>query len=259
MNSNTNNANDYYVVAVVSQHTSTISYNVAQISQELNSHIYAWANGYRYELRLSGSVAKGTCIVGATDIDFFISLDPSVSTYNTLEQVYITLRNRFNGAGYTVREQNVSIGISHAGYKIDIVPGVKHHPLGLDHSIWKRKAQTWTKTNIDDHVQYVVESGRVFDIKAIKIWRELRGLDFPSFYLELSVIEALKGKFLLGNPSDKFVKVMNYLANEFVDKVITDPSNQTNFVSDELTNDEKDKIKHAAIITLNGNWKQAIW
>jgi hypothetical protein len=253
------NENDNYIFGVVSRHTPVISYNAKQIMEDLNLHIFPWSNGHKYELKLAGSIAKGTCITGTTDIDLFISLDPSVSTCNTLENVYLTLRNRFNGAGYAVREQNVSLGINHTGLKIDIVAGVKHHPLGLDHSIWKRKAQTWTKTNIDDHIKYVIGSGRVFDIKAIKIWRKLQKLDFPSFYLELSVIEALRGKSLLGNPSGNFVGVMEYLSDEFVDRTILDPSNQSNEISDELTQAEKGIIKNAAATTLIGNWNQALW
>ena len=69
----------------------------------------------------------------------FISLDPLVGTCNTLENVYNTLRNRFNIAGYTAREQNVSIGINYTGLKIDVVAGVKHHVLGLDHSYLEKK------------------------------------------------------------------------------------------------------------------------
>ncbi len=259
MDLNTKIANNNYVIGVVSAHTPNISYDVERIKNELNSHIYSWSNGHKYEIKLSGSVAKGTCISGTTDIDFFISLDPSVSTCNTLEDVYLTLRNRFNGAGYVAREQNVSLGINHSGFEIDLVPGVRHNLLGLDHSLWKRKAKTWTKTNIDEHINYIVRSGKVFDIKAVKIWRKLKELEFPSFYLELSVIEALKGKSLLGDPSGNFISVMNYLANEFVDKIIVDPSNQANYVSEELTNMEKIKIKDTATATLNGNWSQAIW
>lgn len=253
------NENDSYIIDVVSRHTPAISYDAKLIMQELNSHVFPWANGHKYELKLAGSIAKGTCVSGATDIDIFISLDPSVSTCNTLENVYLTLRNRFNGAGYQVREQNVSIGINHSGLKVDLVAGAKHHPLGLDHSIWKRKAQTWTKTNIDNHIKYVIRSGRVFDIKAVKIWREIQKLDFPSFYLELSVIEALKGKSLLGDPSGNFISVMKYLSDEFVDSTILDPSNESNEVSDELTENEKAIIKNAAAATLLGNWNQALW
>ena len=251
---------DNYIRQIVTQHTPSVTYIAQEKISEIKPHIHAWANGHGYILKLSGSLAKGTGITGTTDIDVFISLDPSVSTCNTLENVYNTLRNRFNMAGYDPREQNVSVGINHTGLKMDIVAGVKHHIFGQDHSIWKRKSQTRTKTNIDQHINYVKGSGRTFDIKAIKIWRKLRGLDFPSFYLELSVIEALKGRTLLGvSPSDNFVKVMNYLAEDFVDKIIIDPANQNNEVSEELSEDEKQIIRDAAITTLQGSWNQAIW
>jgi hypothetical protein len=256
--------NDLYITTVVSAHTPISLQNVAQIAQELNAHIFAWANGHNYELKLSGSLAKGTGITGTTDVDFFISLNPSVGRCNTLKRVYETLRNRFNGAGYAAREQNVSIGINHLGYKIDLVAGVKQTPNGFDHSIWKRKKQTYTKTNIDQHISHVAGSGRVFDIKAIKIWRKLWGLDFPSFYLELSVIEALRGKSLSGSPSNNFIDVMNYLSGDFISRTIFDPSNQGNEVSEELTQAEKDIIKNKAsialaLVTLNKNLNQVIW
>ncbi len=249
-----------YIRSVVSRHTPLIPDDVVARLQSLSPHIHEWANGHEYELKLAGSLAKGTGITGTTDADLFISLHPSVLSSNTLEIVYTTLRNRFSGAGFVTREQNVSLGLDHSGLKIDVVPGVKHHPQGLDHSIWRRKAQTWTKTNIDKHITYVSTSGRVFDIKAVKIWRKLKGLDFPSFYLELSVIEALRGKLLLSNdPGANFVHVMNYFVDGFVDKVISDPSNQANLVSDELTQKEKELIRDAAAITLRGQWNEAIW
>jgi predicted nucleotidyltransferase len=252
--------NDQYIRQIVTKHAPNIAYVAQEKINELKPHIHAWANGHGYALKISGSLAKGTGISETTDIDIFISLNPSVSTTNTLEEVYNTLRNKFNGAGYSVREQNVSIGIDHTGLKIDLVAGVKHHILGLDHSIWKRKTKTWTKTNIDTHINLVKNSGRVFDIKVIKIWRKLHKLDFPSFYLELSVIEALKGTgLLLSSPEKNFIKVMNYLVNDFENKTISDPSNQSNEVSDQLTIAEKQKIKEAAKATLSGSWNQAIW
>lgn len=254
------NDNDQFIRQVVAKHTPDIKYIVQDKINELKPHIHEWANGHAYCLKLSGSLAKGTGITDTTDIDLFISLDPSVGACNTLENVYNTLRNKFNATGYAVREQNVSIGVNYTGLKIDVVAGVKHHILGFDHSVWKRKAKTHTKTNIDAHINLVKNSGRVFDIKVIKIWRKLHGLDFPSFYLELTVIEALKGTGLLGSsPSSNFVKVMNYLVNDFENKVIKDPSNQNNEVSDELTIAEKQKIKNLAKATLAGNWNEAIW
>src|SRR5579872_6221824 len=104
---------DQYIKSIVTAHTPFITYDTQVKINELNQHIFAWANGHRYEIKLAGSIAKGTAITGTSDIDIFISLNPSVSTCNTLENVYNTLRNRFNGAGYTAREQNVSVGIDH--------------------------------------------------------------------------------------------------------------------------------------------------
>jgi hypothetical protein len=253
-----NSDSDKYIMDIVNKHTPVVS-DVAQKIQGLLPHVYAWANGHKYEVKLSGSLAKGTGITGTTDVDLFISLDPSVSSCNTLENVYTTLRNRLSGVGYTTREQNVSLGINHCGLKMDIVPGVKHHALGFDHSLWKRKAQTWTKTNIDEHISHISTSGRTADIRAIKIWRKLRNMDFPSFFLELSVIEALRGNSLTSNPSGNFKKVMDYLSTDFITRTIKDPSNSANNISDDLTQQEKLVIKTTATQTLQGTWEEAIW
>jgi hypothetical protein len=235
-------------------------YDINQKMKELEVHISPWANGWRYQIKPHGSNAKGTAIMGSSDMDFFISLEPRVSDYNTYQQVYETLRNRFRGAGYSPREQDVSIGINHGGLKVDLVAGVQQGMLSSDHHIRKRKAQTWTKTNIDEQIKYVAGSGRVFDISLVKIWRNLRGLDFPSFYLELSVINALKPTgLLMGSPSKNFIAIMNYLSGDFLTATIKDPGNESNEVSDDLTIVEKQAIRDAAIATLKSNWEQAVW
>jgi hypothetical protein len=228
--------------------------------QELNTHILPWANNWKYQLKPHGSNAKGTAITGSSDIDFFISLEPGVKDFNTYQQVYETLRNRFKGAGYSPREQNIAIGIIHGGLNIDLVAGIQQGFLSSDHHIRKRKAQTWTKTNIDEQIKYVVGSGRVFDIKLVKIWRKLHNLDFPSFYLELSVIEALKNTGLLGvSPTQNFITIMSYLCDGFESTTVKDPGNESNQVSDDLTVTEKEAIRNAAIVTLNGSWEKAVW
>jgi hypothetical protein len=248
---------DEYVQKVVEAHAPRAALNPWTTINELYPHIHTWANGHEFKLKIAGSIAKGTAISGTSDIDLFISLNPSVGEYNTHEQVYSTLRDRFTIAGYSVREQNVSLGIDHGHIKLDIVAGVRHNENELDHSIWKRKKRTWTKTNIDEHIAHIHRSGRVLDIKAIKIWRKLQNLDFPSFYLELSVIEALKGRGF-DSPASNFADTMRYLANDFVGKTLTDPANTANEVSEELTDSEKQAIRKAATVTLERDWPQAL-
>lgn len=249
---------DNYLRNVVTRHTPIAITNIQQKIQGLLPHINLWANGYEYELKLSGSYAKGTAIHGTTDIDIFISLHPSVSEYNTLNFVYTTLRNKINGANILAREQNVSLGLEYNGIKIDLIPGVRHHPIGNDHSIWKRKVKTWTKTNIDTHISHIVSSERAFDIKVIKIWKKLHNVEFPSFYLELSVLEALKHR-PKNNPTDNFLAVMNYLQNDFVSARIVDPSNTNNIISEELTTTEKNTVQNIANLTLQSTWDRVFY
>jgi len=227
-----------YLRDVTQKHTPTVNFDINKAVEGVTHHIHAWANGHSYDLQLSGSFAKDTAITGSTDIDVFISLDPSVSECNTLENVYTTLSTRMKNSGFTLREQNVSLGINHGVLKIDLVPGVRHSHLGNDHSLWKRKEQTWTKTNVVEHINHVTRSGRTFDIRMLKIWRKLRNLDFPSFYLELSVLEALSGKSY-DNPSGNLSSIMHYLSDDFESRTIWDPSNTNNKVSDELSTAEK--------------------
>ena len=74
------------------------------------------------------------------------------------------------------------------GANVDFVPGKRQDNYGSDHSLYRRKADTWTKTNVDKHVNVVAGSGRLNEIRASKIWRERHQLEFPSLYLELMVI-----------------------------------------------------------------------
>ena len=130
-------------------------------------------------------------MLGTTDIDLFISLKQT--TPGTLQQLYESLYDRAQTEGWVPRRQNVSIGITYGGAKVDLVPGRLQPGSSAYHSLWRRKARSWTQTNVGLHVSTVRNSNRVNEIRLLKIWRKCHGLDFPSFYLELTVIAALAG------------------------------------------------------------------
>lgn len=222
--------------------------------------IRVWAKGSFRQvptIKPSGSYAKGTVIKGGTDIDLFISL--SSRTPDTLEDIYESLYGFFKNRGYATRRQNASVRIQHRGFWIDLVPGRKQAVLGTDHSIYLRKAGKWTKTNVHRHVEIISKSGRVLEICAIKIWRNLHALDFPSFYLELSVLEALSGK-RKGRVAVNTLAVFEYLGSEFVYDTIMDPANSNNLLSDELTMAQRKTIARQANTSLSEtDWGKIIW
>ena len=138
-------------------------------------------------------------------------------------------------------------------YSVDLVPGKRQNALSDDHSLYRRKADTWTKTNVLTHARTVVGAGRPDEIRILKLWRNQKGLDFPSFYLELSVIRALSAKPLLdssGIPllslAERVMAVFDYLRDSFPAARIADPANANNIISDDLTAQEKARVSAAA-------------
>lgn len=247
-----------YIVSVISRYKlssieSSFSYERAR---KLYPLIARWARPYLLRITPSGSYAKGTAIRGTTDIDLFISLSPK--TPCTLSEIYNKLSEYLLSSGYQIREQNVSIGLTISNVKIDLVPARKQPGLTSCHSIYRRKARTWTMTNINKHIGFVKNSGRLNEIRAMKIWRNLHGLEFPSFYLELSVMNALKGCSRLSLVSN-LVKVLEYFSDDFTDAFIQDPANSNNIISDDLTEKEKQAIASMANLSLmKTTWDQVI-
>lgn len=242
-----------YVMRVVATHApaplSSATY------QALVQLLIAWGGSFLTGVYLSGSYAKQTTVRGSTDLDLLVSLDSSV--YNagwTLGSIYENLATFLPKNGYSARKQNVSIGTKIGQFQVDVVPGVKRPGNTNDHSLYLSKRQSWTQTNIQMHINQVLGSQRATEIRAAKIWRNSRGLTFPSFYLELSVLQALKNQ-PTNAPAANFLKVLDYLRDSFVQQRIQDPANTNNWISDDLTVAEKQSIqKHATASRAKQNW-----
>ncbi len=219
--------------------------------------IKKWGGEYILEAIYSGSIAKGTAVCLGTDADVFISL--SSTTPENLSQIYTTLYNALSQTGYQPRKQNVSIGVTSGDFKIDFIPGKRQSQYGYDHSLYKNKANTWTKTNVKNHISYVSGSNRIGEIKLSKIWRQLNGLEFPSFYLEMAVIDCLAGKSY-SDISGNFWEVLGFFANGFPNSRYVDPSNSNNIISDDLEHSEKLIIKQKAQTSRSmTDWSQIVW
>lgn len=136
---------------------------VRNVALTLAPVIQQWSSGYLSSLTPSGSFAKGTANKSGTDIDLFVSL--ASNTPNPLAEVYNTLFNALNQAGYQPKRQNVSINVRVGGYDVDLVPAKRQNNFSLDHSLYRNKAQTWTKTNVDQHIAVVISAGRISEAR----------------------------------------------------------------------------------------------
>lgn len=249
---------DAYLNSVLARHHNATSVLQAQaVILTLQPHINVWGGSYLVGVNPSGSIAKGTAITGTSDVDLLVSIRSD--TPGTLKGMYDTLFDRLTMAGYAPRKQNVSIGLSVNGLKVDVVPARRQGPLTNDHSLWSNKGQTRRQTNVHKHIQLVANSGRIAEIKALKIWRKLHNLELPSFPAEMLVLKALNGHSLT-TPAANFLKVLEYIRDNVATVRLVDPANSNNIVTDDLTLTEKQALRSQAQISLaQQNWGQILW
>lgn len=226
-----------------------------RIQGQITPLIHSWAGHHLRGLSPSGSFAKGTANKSGTDIDLFISLAETATA--PLGGIYNSLFETLKAAGATPKKQNVSINIRLNGYDVDLVPARQQNMLSEDHSLFRRRANTWTKTNVATHIAYVMYGGCIPEIRILKLWRNQKGLDFPSFYLELVVIAALRGK--AGTLSQRVWNTLIYIRDNLAAARIVDPANTNNVISDDLTAAEKAAIVAAARTALGAkDWSEIV-
>ncbi len=247
---------DQYVEAILQKYAVNIS-SAKSAADNAATAIRRWAGSQLSSLEYSGSFAKGTANNISTDIDLFISLKSS--TQETLKQLYESLFTCASNQGWSPVRQNVSIGATVSGRTLDLVPGKIQAGKQNVHSLYKRKSDSWTQTNVKLHINMVVNSGRAKEIRAIKIWRDLDNLSFPSFYLELSVIEGLKGRSTT-NLAGNVLHALNYIGDNLPTKRIVDPANTNNVISDDLSTTEKNTVAGQAKASAGKQyWEDIIW
>jgi hypothetical protein len=194
----------------------------ARAASQVVPVVRQWAAAELLGIDFSGSYGKGTAISPGTDVDLFVSLD---SAAGSLKDTYWSLFRWCADHHLPPQAGNVSVRVVCDGVRVDLVPGRKQKGATTDHTLYRRKADSWTQTNVGQHIRLVATSGRTDEIRAIKIWRELHHLDFPSVYLELSVIEALKGRraeSLAANVG----AALAYLGGDFLKARVVDPGQQ---------------------------------
>jgi predicted nucleotidyltransferase len=219
--------------------------------------IQSWAGTALRNISVSGSHAKGTAVAGGSDLDIFISLRSG--TANTLGDIYWSLYQLSLNHGWSPRPQTVSIGLNLDGVKIDLVPARLYPKVRNWHSLYNSKTESWMQTNVAEQVRTVARSGRVDEIRALKIWRNLRSLNFHSFYLELTVINALRNLStrLL---SENVKTALEYVAYELPRRRVVDPANSNNIISNDLEAEGKEILSAAAHESLQYTyWEEVIW
>jgi hypothetical protein len=248
---------DQYIQQVLSRYA--VSYAAespaAAAANEVAPILRRWAGAELVELLTCGAFAKRTAVARSTDIDLLISLQPSAPH---LGVVYDNLIELADAQGWAPRARNVAVRVSYNGVQMDLLPGRVQEGHRDYHAVWVRQAGTWVQTNLAMHTEYIRDSGRTREVRALKIWSLNHDLGFPSFYLELTVLAALAGHG--GDLAHNVQRVLGYMADRLPQAVVYDPANPNHRISDDLSPEAKERIARQAIASYNATlWEQVLW
>lgn len=216
----------------------------------------AWGKQYLLGMTLSGAYAKNTAITLSSHVDVLIGLRqvPGME----MKKIFWSLFEHLDDSDLHPHTRNVSIQVKGKEHTIDVIPACRDQETSSTFLFNKRRGAA-IRTDVGQHAHLVANSGRQQEICAVKIWRERNSLDFPSLYLELSVLHALEGE-RFGQLADNILTLFRYMANRFEQIAIRDPANAENVVSNDLSSKDKKAIADAARTALyDENWKKILW
>jgi hypothetical protein len=253
---------DLYLTAVLAKHRVAEGPGAAAegARRRLIPSLRRWGGRHLEGVTVTGSYAKGTAIRGASlapadaDVDLFLGLRPEAQD---------TLASYQDSLAQALREHrpmmgNVSVKVLADNVRVDLTIG-RRAPASGDHFLWQRRRGTWVRTNVNEQIRYVRESGCLDAIRLLKIWRRGQGLYFPSFCLELAVIEALGEIGGGAGISVQFLRALEWVAEELPGAALRDPGNASNVVSELMTEEKKWRVAHSARASLRAEgWEELV-
>ena len=215
-----------------------------------------WGKQHVLGLTLSGAYAKNTAITLASDVDVLLALSPVPGM--EMKTIFWNLFKYLSDQDLHPHTRDVSIRLPSGGLNVDVIPACRDHD-GAGSALFNKRSGQAVHTDVARHVHLVANSGRQQEICALKIWRERMSLDFPSLYLECTVLQALESE-RFGQLADNILAVFRYLSHRFEQAVVCDPACHDNVLSNDLSANDKKAIAAAARAALyDENWKKILW
>ena len=215
-----------------------------------------WANQYLLGITLSGAYAHNTAISLSSSVDVLVALSPIPDM--EMKAVFWNLFEFLTNHNFKAHTRQVSMQVESKGLKVDVIPAYRD-AAGSGCLLHDKRSEAAVRTDPARHVQLVASSGRTQEICALKIWRECHELNFPSLYLEVTVLKALEGE-RFGQLSENVHAVLRYMASRFERTLVRDPANGDNIVSSDLSVEEKKAVAKAAQVALyEDDWKKIVW
>jgi len=205
-----------------------------------------------------GSYAKNTMIKASYDLDIVLYW-PSDSPYS-LESLYRAAEGVLDKNWRTVRTKKVGLELPSEGdFHIDVIPG-KFSSKDENYAyLYNSRTGGRLQTSIYVQVDYVKKSGRQDVIRLIKLWKKRKNVPIKTFILESCIIEGCKG-FDRSKLESQLLAAYYFLLNKIQNVKIEDPSNSNNIISDDLSKEQKNRVRNLASQAIEApNWEQVFF
>lgn len=205
----------------------------------------------------AGSYAKGTMIRASYDLDIVLYW-PTNFNYSP-KNLYIEVGGVLQSKGRNPRSKKVGWEIPFPGnFHIDVIPGKTILKKQNYAYLFNSDTEGRFQTNVKKQVNYVKRSNRHDVIKLMKLWKIRKDVPIKTFILENMIIEGCKDitRSILEH---QLIGAFKHLSEEIVETKIFDPSNINNLISNDITDEEKHRIKILADQAINAPyWREVL-
>lgn len=235
--------------------TATVTLN--RSGQKIVALCRAWGGSDILEVTAGGGYEKGLANRSGISTDFVVWFH--TRSGRRIAEIYESMYDSFERLGLAPIRRHVTIALDLGDELVDILPVRRLSMLSDIHEIYSVRRGLPLTTNLTQHVLDSHAAGWQDEIRILKLWRDLNELDFPSFYLELATVAALRRR-PAGALADNVWAVLGFLERLLVPRAMLDPANAANIVSDELTSPQKRSISLAAAAARSGRpWSEIVW
>jgi hypothetical protein len=201
------------------QSNPTIRYGGSRIKGTMNREIY--------DLDIICYFERGDTAAGETLKDIYENVERSLANDYFVER-----------KGSALRLHSLEQYPNRIDFHIDVVPGRFTDENRGDAYLYRSTGEkSRLKTNLQTHIDHVINSGLVDVIRLVKLWKHRNGLAVRTFALELVVIEVLKQSRQKDMLDRSLVALWEELRDNATGIHIEDPANPSGNDLSELLND----------------------
>lgn len=226
------------------------------IDSKIEALCTAWGGRHIVEVVPGGGFEKGMANRSGISMDYVVWIH--TQSDRRIPEVYESMFSAFGRLGLAPMRRSVTLALDLGSVVVDLLPAKRLSMISDIHEIYSARRGLAITTNLNQHVLDSHDANRQDEIRILKLWRDQNGLDFPSFYVELATVAALRRR-PAGALADNVWAVLGFLERLLVPRAMLDPANAANIVSDELTAPQKRSIAMAATAARNGRpWSQIV-